>query len=80
MLFRSVETAKPSPEGVRKALERLKCCREKALYIGDSLVDARTAENAGVYFAAVTTGTTTAADFEASPHVKIMENLSELVN
>ena len=75
-----VETAKPSPEGVRKALERLKCCREKALYIGDSLVDARTAENAGVYFAAVTTGTTTAADFEASPHVKIMENLSELVN
>ena len=69
-----VETAKPSPEGVRKALERLKCCREKALYIGDSLVDARTAENAGVYFAAVTTGTTTAADFEASPHVKIMEN------
>lgn len=74
-----VETAKPSPEGVLKALERLECSREKTLYIGDSLVDARTAENAGVHFAAVTTGTTTAADFEAVPHVKIMRDLSELV-
>lgn len=74
-----VEMAKPSPEGVLKALERLECSREKTLYIGDSLVDARTAENAGVHFAAVTTGTTTAADFEAVPHVKIMRDLSELV-
>ena len=74
-----VETAKPSPEGVWKALDRLKCGREETLYIGDSLVDARTAQNAGVHFAAVTTGTTTAADFETVPHVSVMENLSELV-
>ena len=74
-----VETAKPSPEGVWKALDRLKCSREETLYIGDSLVDARTAQNAGVHFAAVTTGTTTAADFETVPHVSVMENLSELV-
>ena len=74
-----VETAKPSPEGVWKALDRLECAREETLYIGDSLVDARTAENSGVHFAAVTTGTTTAADFETVPHVSVMENLSELV-
>ncbi len=74
-----VETAKPSPEGVWKALDRLECGREETLYIGDSLVDARTAENSGVHFAAVTTGTTTAADFETMPHVNIMKNLSELV-
>lgn len=74
-----VETAKPSPEGVWKALDRLKCGREETLYIGDSLVDARAAQNAGVHFAAVTTGTTTAADFETVPHVSVMENLSELV-
>ena len=74
-----VKTAKPDPEGVWKALDRLKCSREETLYIGDSLVDARTAQNAGVHFAAVTTGTTTAADFETVPHVSVMENLSELV-
>lgn len=33
------------------------------LYAGDSLVDARTAENAKVKFAAVLTGTTTKDDF-----------------
>ncbi|WP_195270459.1 HAD-IA family hydrolase [Eubacterium sp. 1001713B170207_170306_E7] len=75
-----VKAAKPSPEGVWKALDQLKCDREKTLYIGDSLVDARTAENAGVSFAAVTTGTTTAADFDEVPHVKIMGDLSELAD
>lgn len=74
-----VKTAKPDPEGVWKALDRLECAREETLYIGDSLVDARTAENSGVHFAAVTTGTTTAADFETVPHVSVMKNLSELV-
>ena len=74
-----VKTAKPDPEGVWKALDRLECAREETLYIGDSLVDARTAENSGVHFAAVTTGTTTAADFETVPHVNVMKNLSELV-
>ena len=37
------------------------------------------ARAAGVDFAAVLTGTTERAAFEALPHVKIMENLGELL-
>ena len=52
---------KPSPEGVRLAVTRAEAVR--ALYVGDSLIDYETAKNAGLPFAAVTTGTTTEADF-----------------
>jgi phosphoglycolate phosphatase len=46
--------------------------------VGDSLVDANTAKNAGVDFAAVTTGVTKERDFSGLPVVKILRDLSEL--
>ncbi|MEY8686996.1 HAD-IA family hydrolase [Bacteroides sp. AN502(2024)] len=74
-----VKTAKPSPEGVRFALEHLGSIPQETLYIGDSTVDAETARNAGVDFAGVLNGMTTEEELRAYPHRMIMENLGELV-
>ena len=74
-----VDVPKPSPEGLLLALQRLRGKKQDILYTGDSLIDAHAAQNAAIDFAAVTTGTTTAADFSALPHKKIMQNLGELL-
>ena len=71
---------KPAPDGIQKAAALLGVGRQEILYIGDNLVDAKTAQNAGVDFAAVTTGTTTQAEFAALPHVKICDTLAALLD
>jgi len=76
--FEDVKTAKPLPEGLYKAVQHLNVDKSNVLYVGDSLIDAQTAINAGVNFLAVTTGTTTAADFRKYDHVAIIENLTQL--
>ena len=45
-----VSSPKPAPEGVRKILESLEVSPEKAVYIGDSIVDEQTADSAGIRF------------------------------
>jgi HAD superfamily hydrolase (TIGR01509 family) len=47
-----VSAPKPAPEGLHLALERAKVDPAQALYVGDSLVDARAAEAAGMRFGA----------------------------
>ena len=42
------------------------------------LIDADTAQNSGVDFAAVTTGATPASAFANRPHTRILSDLSEL--
>ena len=74
-----VQAAKPSPEGIKFALEHLGRTPQETLYIGDSTVDAETACNAGVDFAGVLNGMTTAEELQAYPHKIIMRNLEELV-
>ena len=74
-----VKTAKPSPEGVFLALENLGTDKDTTLYIGDSIVDAETAQAAGMDFAGVLHGATTAEELEAYPHVAIMKDLTELL-
>lgn len=74
-----VSAAKPSPEGLLFALKHLGSTPQETLYIGDSTVDAETARNAGVDFAGVLNGMTTADELRAYPHRVIMENLNELV-
>lgn len=74
-----VQEAKPSPQGIQEIQQRYGLSCNEILYIGDSLIDAQTAQHAGVDFAAVTTGTTTADQFTAFPHVQIMSDLSELL-
>ena len=70
---------KPSPEGINLVLAQLGISRERALYIGDTIIDAKAAAAAGVSFAAVTTGTTSAETFTNYPHCKIMASLTELL-
>lgn len=75
-----VTAPKPSPEGVLFALEHLGSTPQETLYIGDSTVDAETAQNAGVDFAGVLNGMTTAEELREYPHRIIMNTLSELVD
>lgn len=75
-----VTAMKPDPEGIEKAIAAFGVKKGAVLYTGDSLVDAGAAKNAGVAFAAVTTGTTEAEAFADVPHVRIMKSLSELLD
>lgn len=75
-----VTAPKPSPGGVLFALEHLGSTPQETLYIGDSTVDAETAQNAGVDFAGVLNGMTTAEELREYPHRIIMNTLSELVD
>ena len=74
-----VSAAKPSPEGVLIALDRLHVRKEDVLYVGDSVVDAETAQAAGVSFGGVTHGVTTYAELSAYPHRLIMTSLEVLI-
>lgn len=74
-----VQAPKPSPEGVLLALQRLGSAAHETLYIGDSLIDAQTAQRAGVDFAGILYGTTTADELRVYPHRMLMENLTCLL-
>lgn len=74
-----VHTPKPDPEGILLAIQRFGVAKAAVLYTGDSFIDANAAQNAGVDFAAVTTGTTTADTFQSYPHVRIMKHLKEIL-
>lgn len=73
-----VTEPKPSPQGVMMAIEKLGCSRDDVLYVGDSEVDALTAQRAGVDFCGVTHGVTTAVQLSVFPHVAILANLDGL--
>ena len=66
-----VKIEKPDPEGLIRTMEQLGLQKDEVLFVGDSLVDATTAENAKVDFAAVLTGTTTRREFERHANVFI---------
>lgn len=66
-----VKEHKPDPTGLLTAIERLGVEKKNTIYVGDSYIDAETAKNAGVNFAAVTSGSTTMSDFSKYPHLCI---------
>lgn len=74
-----VQNAKPDPEGLLRLIDAFNISRKEALYIGDSVVDAETAQNASVDFVAVLTGTTTLDMHEKYPNRLIINTLSELI-
>ena len=74
-----VTRAKPDPEGLLHAITELGVEKKDVLYIGDSTVDAETAQAAGVDFAGVTHGVTTADELARYPHRRIMASLDELL-
>lgn len=78
--FEDVRDAKPSPAGLLQAVDRLGVKRDAVLYIGDNQIDAQAAANAGIDFAAVTTGTHAAPEFADLPHLLIAGSLIEIYN
>jgi phosphoglycolate phosphatase len=75
-----VTQAKPSPEGLLKAMDTLKAEKQHTLYFGDSVVDSEAAQSAGVDFVGLLTGTTPKSVFEKAPYVKIAADLHEVLN
>lgn len=71
-----VKTPKPDPEGLLYAMKQLQLKKADILYVGDSVVDAKTAEEAEVDFAGVLTGTTGAQDFAKYKNVCIADDLN----
>lgn len=73
-----VKIEKPDPEGLLWVAENLQLEKEDILYVGDSLVDAKTAENAQINFAGVLTGTTSANEFKLYKNVFIGEHIKDI--
>ncbi|MBW2623686.1 MAG: HAD family hydrolase [Deltaproteobacteria bacterium] len=73
-----VKEHKPHPGGLLAALSELDTTGFDCLYVGDSVVDAETAERAGVDFAAALTGVTAETDFSGYPALGIINHVSEL--
>lgn len=73
-----VKIEKPDPEGLLWTIKNMGFSKEEILYVGDSLVDAKTAENAGVDFVGVLTGTTTKMEFEDHRNVYIGNNIEDV--
>lgn len=73
-----VKAAKPDPQGLELIIERFGADKQDVLYIGDSYIDAETAQYAGVDFAGVTTGSTSKADFEKYPNIYIGKSLLDI--
>lgn len=77
--YEDVSAHKPNPEGLMKSLEYFNCNRKEVLYVGDSYIDAKAAENGQIDFIGVTTGTTSQNDFEEYNNIKIVNKLSSIL-
>lgn len=75
-----VTSMKPNPQGVLLAMERLGAEKSSTLYVGDSVVDAETAQRAGIDFCGTLTGMTTRNELAAFPHRKLVNNLADLLD
>lgn len=74
-----VTTHKPSPEGLLLAIEKLNSKPDNCLYIGDSTIDAETAQVAGVDFYGVLNGATTKEELSRYPNIMIAKDLNNLL-
>ena len=70
---------KPDPAGLLMALGMMERSSSEALYVGDSVVDAETAERAGVRFFAVLSGVTPRAAFRDYEPRAILHDLRDLL-
>jgi phosphoglycolate phosphatase-like HAD superfamily hydrolase len=73
-----VEHHKPDPEGVFKAIDALKISPSQCIFIGDSVTDAQTANNAKIKFIASLTGTTTKNEFKEYPVDFFLDEITKL--
>ncbi len=70
---------KPSPDMVNVCLTKLGCSLEDALYVGDSLVDVETANNAGATFIACSWGFATKEKLVSAGAKEIIDHPEELL-
>ena len=73
-----VETLKPDPTGLLRAVDALGTPKEQCLYVGDTVTDSETARRAGVPFAAVLSGVTEREAFAEYEPVMVLESAGEL--
>ncbi|MYA70248.1 HAD-IA family hydrolase [Candidatus Poribacteria bacterium] len=78
--FEDVSEQKPNPTGLLTAVEKLECVRQNCFYVGDSLTDAKTAQQANIDFIAVLSGVTPRAAFEDYDVYAVLKDVSELLN
>ena len=73
-----VSRHKPDPESLNLATRRLGLPREKLIYVGDSVTDAKTAKSSGVSFIAVLSGVTPRDAFKDYPRYAILASIQGL--
>ena len=78
--FEDVSEQKPNPTGLLTAMERLNCVRQNCLYVGDSVTDAKTAQQADINFIAVLSGVTPRTTFEDYDIYAILGDVSGLLD
>lgn len=74
-----VSVFKPDPSGLLLMIERLGVSKDEVLYVGDSYIDAETAQNAGVDFGGVLTGSTSEKTFSKYPNVMIKGSILDII-
>jgi phosphoglycolate phosphatase len=72
-----VKRHKPAPDSLLLSLENLKVNRQEAMYVGDSITDAMTAQAANVDFVAVLSGATQSGEFDAYPNSTILAGVDQ---
>lgn len=70
---------KPAPDGLWQGCHRLDVTPDEVLYVGDSLVDAEAAAQAGLRFVAVLHGRTAAGEFAGYKPLAILPDLEPLL-
>ncbi len=75
-----VPTLKPNPFGLLLAVKKLNLTSSEVIYIGDSIIDAETANRADISFIAVLSGVTPRIVFNRYQVREILNNISELPN
>jgi phosphoglycolate phosphatase len=73
-----VPAFKPDPRGLQLALDRLGVDADDALYVGDTVIDAEAAANAGLRFIGVLTGPTRAVEFESYDKLTLLDSVNDL--
>ena len=69
---------KPHPSALIAAISRMQMDAKDVIYVGDSTIDALTAERAKVPFIAVLSGATSQGEFDEVPKVAVIDDISAL--
>lgn len=71
--------SKPNPFAVNMIMEKHNLAKEDCIYIGDSITDIRTAQNAGIDCLLVSWGYARSDAFESDYPIEVIDNTSEIL-